>query len=351
MSAGGAFDALLGALRGELPAVRLWTAVIELANRSWLTPALLSAFAASGRLGELPADVREYLNFIHDRNRERNLRLRSQLQEAVAALNRAGLRPILLKGAVMLFTAPETAIGNRMMSDLDLLVEESDRTAAEAALALLGYRQAAGLHGVWRPQDAGMLELHACAGVVAECGSGRAAAQLFERCQDGATALLPSPTLRALNLIEHDQIKEGDYWRGCIDLRHLRDLAELSAMPGGIDWAYLRAALPGRLQRNALETQALTLHGLFGVPVPETMRRRLVPRLQHWRRMAQIRHPTLAAPLHFAGATAWILRRIRTKDRPEFTMSDILPRIWRKLRQGRRKTAEALMGIHLGPKL
>ena len=351
MNPGGAFDALLGALRGVPPDPRLWTAVIELANRSWLTPALLSAFTTSGRIDELPADVRQYLRFIHGRNRERNLRLRAQLQEAVAAFNRAGIRPILLKGAITLFTAPDSAIGNRMMSDLDLLIEEFDRATAEVSLTALGYRQAAGQHGLWRPQDPGVVELHARAGVIAEYGIGEVTACLLEQHRDGATALLPSPTLQALNLILHDQIKEGDYWRGCIDLRHLCDLAALSAMPGGIDWVYLRAALPGRLWRNALDTQALTLHGVLGVTIPLITRQRLIPKLQYQRRMAQIRHPRLAAPLRIAGATAWVLRRIRTKDRPEFTVTDILPRIWRKLRQGRRKAAEALMGVHLGPKL
>jgi len=352
MNPSGAFDALLGALRGEPPDTRLWTDVIELANRSWLTPALLAAFTASGRVDELPADVRQYLGFIHGRNRDRNLRLRAQLQEAVAALNRAGIRPILLKGAITLFTAPGSAIGNRMMSDLDLLIEESDSATAEASLAALGYRRAEGQHGLWRPQDPGVVELHARAGVIAEYSAGESAARLLKRDRNGANALLPSPTLQALNLILHDQIKEGDYWRGCIDLRHLCDLATLSAMPGGIDWVYLRAALHGRLWLNALEMQALTLHGVLGVTIPSTMRRRLVPKLQYRRRMAQIRHPMLTAPLRIAGATAWVFRRIRTnKDRPEFTVTDILPRIWRKLRQGRRETIEALMGVHLGPKL
>jgi len=347
-----ALDGLVAALRGQSPAAVDWFAMIETANRSWLTPALFVALERSGRLAELPADARDYLAFLHGRNRQRNLLLRGQLVEAVTALNGAGIQPILLKGAGILFTAPDAALGARMMSDLDLLVEEAERPIAAAALAALDYRSAEGQHGIWRPQDVGVLELHGAGGV-----AGLYASSILEAAQvsviglGGALGRLPSPTLRALNLIVHDQIKEGDYWRGTIDLRHLHDLAELAAMPDGIDWVHLGAILTGRLRRNAFETQLLTLHALFGTPVPEALRRRLVPRAQHWRRMAQIRHPRLAAPLRLAGAVAWLGRRIRTDDRPRFTVLDFAPRALRKLRQGRRRAAEALMGVHLGPKL
>jgi len=162
---------------------------------------------------------------------------------------------------------------------------------------------------------------------------------------------LPSPTLRALNLIVHDQIKEGDYWRGTLDLRHLHDVAQLARMPQGVDWFHLSRVLSSRLQQNALETQLLTLRQLFGVPIPRALCRRWVPRAQHWRRMTQIRHPRLAKPLRIAGAAAWLGRRVWTKDCPRFTVADFAPRMLRKFRQGRRKTAEALIGLNIGPKL
>jgi hypothetical protein len=343
--------ALIAALRGLPPGVADWFPVVETANRSWLTPALFVALRDAGRLADLPDETREYLAFIHDRNRQRNLLLQSQLVEAVGALNRAGIQPVLLKGAGILFSTPDEALGARMMSDLDLLVEEAERPAADAVLASLGYHNAAGQHGVWRPQDAGVLELHGTGGGGLYGPSILAAAQFAVISHGAARARLPSPTFRALHLILHDQIKEGDYWRGSIDLRHLHDLAGLAAQPGGVDWAHLDAILTGRLRRNAFETQLLTLRELFGTPIPESIGRRLMPRAQHWRRMVQLRHPRLAAPLRLAGAMAWLGRRIGTDDRPRFTVLDFAPRAIRKLRQGRRRAAEALMGVHLGPKL
>ena len=345
-------QSLIAALRGAPPADADWDAVIELAIRCWMAPALFIALDGRGVLSGLPADARDYLAFIHDRNRQRNLLLRGQLLEAVAALNRSSVRPILLKGAGTLFSAPDGRLGARMMSDLDLLVEDADQPVAHAVLAGLGYRAAEGPHELWRPQDAGMLELHG-AGTV----SGLDGPLMMDRTNvstvtcEAAQARLPSPALRALNLIVHDQIKDGDYWRGSIDLRHLHDLAELAQMPWGVDWFLLSRMIRSRLQRNAFETQLLALRELFGVQVPDDLCRRLVPRGQHWRRMAQIRHPRLTMPLRFAGAVAWLGRRIRTKDVPHFTAADVGPRVLRKLLQGRRATVSALMGLHLGPKV
>lgn len=347
-----ALDTLIPALRGAPPTDADWTSVIEVANRCWMTPALFVALDGCGGPSGLPAEARDYLAFIHDRNRQRNLLLRGQLLEAVAALNRSGIQPILLKGAAIIFSAPERKLGARMMSDLDLLVEEAEQPVANAVLAALGYRAAEGQHEFWRPQDAGMLELHGPGTVSGLDGPSIIDAANFSSATcDAVQARLPSATLRALNLIVHDQIKDGDYWRGTIDLRHLYDLVELAQMPQGVDWLHLSRLMRSRLRRNAFETQLLALRELFDVPIPEGLGRRLVPRVQHWRRMAQIRHPRLAMPLRFAGAVAWLGRRIRTKDVPRFTATDFAPRVVRKLMQGRRQVAEALMGLHLGPKL
>lgn len=349
---GAALHSLILALRGVPRVDADWLSVIEVASRCWMTPALFVALDGCGGLSGLPADARDYLAFIHDRNRQRNLLLRGQLLEAVAALNRSGIQPILLKGAAILFSAPDGKLGARMMSDLDLLVEDADGPVANAALAGLGYHAAEGPHELWRPQDAGMLELHRAGTVSGLDGPLVMDTANFSSVPCDATrARLPSPTLRALNLIVHDQIKDGDYWRGTIDLRHLHDLAELAQTPQGIDWLFLSRLMRGRLRRNALETQLLALRELFDVPIPDGLCRRLVPRGQHWRRMAQIRHPRLAMPFRFAGAVAWLGRRIRTRDVPRFTAADFAPRVLRKLMQGRRQVAAALMGIHLGPKL
>ena len=146
--AAAALHALTSTLRGVSSNAADWTAIIELANRTWLSPALYCSLVSSERLGELPADVRKYLSFIHARNRERNLRLHHQLLEAISALNGVGILPVLLKGAAGLFTSPDAKIGSRLMSDIDMGVEPYEFEAARSCFLKLGYDDVD-----WRPRN------------------------------------------------------------------------------------------------------------------------------------------------------------------------------------------------------
>jgi putative nucleotidyltransferase-like protein len=257
---------------------------------------LFSALVHSGEINRLPDDVREYLGFIHDRNGERNCRLRAQLTEAVTALNRHGIVPLLLKGAIPLFFSDDKQITARMTSDLDLGVDSADEESALQCLGELGYVPLTEGRGMARPQDVGVLELRRT-----EESELRPWTPV-ER--EGLLAKIPSPQSRALHWIVHDLFKEGDYWRGRIDLRHLHDLAQL-AESDNVDWTLLRAAMPDRRSGNALDTQLLALHELFGVAIPFASTQRPMVRYQHWRRIFTAKHPIIGAPVRLVGNLAW----------------------------------------------
>jgi hypothetical protein len=273
-----------------------WRSVIALSNHALLTPALCAALAASGGSAGLPADVREYLELMHELNRARNLRLRAQLFEAVAALNRCGITPHLVKGVVPLFLSPEDRLPSRMTSDLDIRIEPSDEAASRAALEGIGYAAVPGVRDLARPQDVGVVELGP---------RRRGPIEQWTVVElSGRAAVIPSAQTRAWHWIAHDLLKEGDYWRGRIDLRHLHDLAELS-LSDGVDWTALRAAITSRRAQNALETQLLALHQLFGCETIPDATASLVVRLQHWRRVFSARRPLAGAPLRLCGNLAW----------------------------------------------
>lgn len=294
--AGTALEALIAGLRGRPAAGADWASVIALANHALLTPALYASLAQAGQLGRLPRDAGEYLRFIHGCNRERNLRLRGQLREAVGALNRHGIVPLLLKGVVPLFLAPGDRVPARMTSDLDMAVDEAELAAARACLADLGYVPLGGGRELARPCDAGVLELRPAG------ARGFAPPQPVRR--DGLEARIPSVQARAFHWMVHDLLKEGDYWRGRIGLRHLHDLAQL-ARSEDLDWRALRRAMPDRTARNAFDTQLRALHEFFGVRVPGEFVGRPMIRLQHWRRVFTASHPVTGAPLRLAGNLAW----------------------------------------------
>jgi hypothetical protein len=300
IGAGNALDILVAALRGQdIPERVDWSAVIALANHTLLTPTLFSSLERAGRIDCLPHDVRHYLRFIYNCNYERNVRLRSQLCEAVEALNSLGIAPVLLKGAVPLFLAQSSCLPSRMTSDLDIGVHPLEECTARACLEEIGYVRGP-VRELVRPEDAAILELRAWEGE----GLG---VKLVDR--NGLSARIPSAQSRARHWIMHDLLKEGDYLRGRIDLRHLYDLAWL-AETENVDWRAVRASMPGRRARNALDTQMVTLHRLFGTKVPlECMQRPMIG-FHHWRRVFTARHAVVGAPLRIAANLAWGTSRL-----------------------------------------
>jgi len=283
---GHALRLVTAAVAGRLPDEAEWPTVLEIANRGWLGPALYVALGRADRLDDIPAAVRDYLSFLHDRNRERNRRLREQLLEAVRALNAASIEPILLKGAIHLFTGAEDELGSRMISDLDFSIAPEEMTPARAAFTRLGYSCFGSDRELARVDDAGVIELH-------DRPSPRSARYLsndLRACsppvgRDGAMARIPSPTARALHLIVHDMIKEGDYWTFRIDLRHLHDLADLARSGEGIDWQRLGALLSDPFGRKALVVEARALEDLFGIVIPPDLRPGRPAELRHVARL------------------------------------------------------------------
>jgi hypothetical protein len=298
--AGNAVDTLIAALHGRgAPENVDWGAVIALANHTLLTPTLFASLERAGEIDGLPHGVRQYLRFIYNSNYERNLRLRSQLYEAVAALNGLGIAPVLLKGAVPLFLARPSCLPNRMTSDLDIGVHPLEECTARACLEEIGYLRGP-VRALVRPEDVGSLELRAWEGD----GLG---VKLVDR--NGLSARIPSVQSRARHWIMHDLLKEGDYLRGRIDLRHLYDLAFL-AETEHVDWGAVRASMPDRHARNALDTQMVTLHRLFGTRVPQECMQRPMIGFHHWRRVFTARHAVIGAPLRIAANLAWGTSRL-----------------------------------------
>ena len=104
------FHALCEALRGRSPRDANWEAQLTLANRTLTTPAL--ATALEGKEG-IPRDVASFLTTISERARQRHAMMRGQLCEAVAALDTAGIMPILIKGAAFMADGSRQATPSR----------------------------------------------------------------------------------------------------------------------------------------------------------------------------------------------------------------------------------------------
>ena len=293
---------LLACLRGELPARADWTGIITLANKTLCSPTVAVRLSDAGRLADLPADVRLFLDEMERRNAERNCRLLVQLDEAAAVMNAQGVSPILLKGTAWLAQSPPQQRSARMLADVDLMVEADRFGAAIEQLRSIGYRLETpdlppGVPAVLsRPQDAATIDLHS------EYGS---PSTLFYRHADlasaarevklpGSTVLLPSPVACTAILLLHDQLKGRDYLRGRIDLRHLLDMQSYTVQFGERDWRELDRLFSSAYARNAMRTQLLTARKLLGMEAPRAVTRGVRARLQYGRRLIQLRWPGTA---------------------------------------------------------
>lgn len=299
-----AFRSLLACLRGDVPSTDDWTDILALANQTLCSPTVATRLAAADRLAGLPEDVRLFLSAMRERSEQRNRRLRAQLAEAVAALNAAAIRPLLLKGTAWLAGAAEPELGARILADLDLMVAPEARSTAVAQLVGAGYSvsdfDAGGEAAVVlsRFEDAATIDLHSGFEDPALNGAHHEIAQAARTLKLGsAEALLPIPTHQIAILVQHDQLKGRDYLRGKIDLRHLLDIELLVGDGTGVDWNRLDRLFATDYARHAFRAQLLAGRELLGIVVPDDACSGARAALQHRRRMVQLRWPVAALPL------------------------------------------------------
>jgi hypothetical protein len=296
-----AIRTLGGLLCGQRPEHCPWDDVIAVANESLTTATLATRLIRQGH--DLPEEVAIFLESVVARNDERNRRLKSQLTEAAEALNRAGIRPLLMKGTAIL-ALPQGGDGSRMISDLDIMVPPVDTSRSVDSLIEIGYEIQSRPSDpsipivLSRPCDPGPIDLHCRARAQHAHHQFQDLATAATPVSLGAgTALLPSPTLQIMILVLHDQFQDGDYLRGLIDLRHLLDIKLLANSPQTIDWPLLETLFSKRFERHALRTQLLTARNLLGLQVPAKFYGGVVPRLQYERRLVQADWPWLMIPL------------------------------------------------------
>ncbi|HVI30570.1 nucleotidyltransferase family protein [Phenylobacterium sp.] len=296
---------LSGALRGR-PARRTdWRAVLGMANEALVTPQLHVALRGAGALDRLPPDLRAFTEEVFVRNRERNRRLFSQLHHAVAALNAAGIAPVLLKGAALWASLGRPQHFDRMLRDLDLLVEPAEQVLAVEALAAAGFRVLARYDEPWRhvaaelgrADDVGVIDLHRRPPGPLRMAGFPQARRPAE--WDGVFALAPEPAAQVVMLAIHDQLHEGGYWRGDLPLRHLFDIAALAPH---VDWVSVEQLAGARLTLRAVAVQVAAAHSFAGLARDWPAAASLAVRLQHLRQLVQLASPPMVRPLAWVAA-------------------------------------------------
>jgi len=273
----------IAALRTEILSGQLsWEAVVSLANGQLVTPALWAALKKKGLTEELPVELHDYLEELHQLNVERNAHLQTQLLEAVKKLNSINISPVLLKGALHLVTDMYGDPGARIMSDIDLLVPGEDTKRCMAALQELGYRaheeklddypeQHHHCPPLSRPTDYADIEIHRklMEGYDDILSAETALAQAQPLGFQGHSMKVLSPTHRVLHNILHSQLVDRNYSEGMIPLRSLYEATtEDSASHGRPDWSIIRSRMELHNRGKVLRTYLYLAHRLFRNPLP-----------------------------------------------------------------------------------
>lgn len=118
----------------------IWERIVQLSSGQFVLPALYVRLEKASLLNELPADLVEYMEYLTNCNRERNLQILSQINDITSLLNSNGIAPIFLKGTSHLLLPLYEDIAERMVGDIDFLVEETDFVKVAQLLIDTGYQ-------------------------------------------------------------------------------------------------------------------------------------------------------------------------------------------------------------------
>lgn len=283
------------------PDAALWPAIVRLADRERLLPALAAALRRR-RVVHLPDGLGGFLDSVLSRARRRNESLCHQLAEAASILNGIGLQPVLLKGAIRLIDGLYVDPGARVLLDLDLLVSRDRLTEAQACMVAAGCREQ--LPDFPPPPDAHHappllregwpvpVELHRSLSVEPFAGV-LPPEEMRARCVGAdladAQVLIPSREDQLLHLVLHALIHHAGHAKARFPLAHLFE-----------GWLLLRA---GGGDAGATSLTRLSLLGHHG------------PAAAWLARTAELFGEPALAPPRLYPAGRFLLARVRAQER------------------------------------
>lgn len=254
-----------------------WDQLISLSNQHLVAPAVWTALSQLRPLHQVPEDVQDYLALLHERNAHRNARIHQQCVEIGRALADKGIRAVLLKGAAWLFDGNSAAASDRMMRDIDILVDPDRIDDAANVLLGTGYHhtgESAGHfhHAPLTPKNGeALVEIHRDLSFRPTLLPSREMLDAANEVADGL--LLPTTRHRIMHNVIHAQIENGNFVGGIVDLRDALDLARLTThqMPDS-EWVSAAASAAERGYFSRLSGAAHSVHRVLQSPMPEALR-------------------------------------------------------------------------------
>lgn len=287
-------------------AVLDWREIVLVAGTHLVSPALWLGLRTQRLTESLPHDARQYLEALYAMNVARNVAIADQLDEAIDTLNGHGIAPMLLKGAAYRMLGIHADPGERITSDLDLLIPGAQIEAARDALHALGYSPKTrtdrpGHHHLAplvRDGSPAAIELHrdVLAPWARQMLPTRAVwdAQVFPH---GEVFSVPCATHATLHRFVHDAIVDRHACQFVIPLRSVQDIVALDRHYGpAINWEWISRRARQFGYDDELSNYVYAASCIAGIRVPACIR--IGPRhalnysvckaSEHWRAFGRV---------------------------------------------------------------
>lgn len=116
-----------------------WDAIVIIGSRHLVLPAIYYRLKSKGLLHVLPEDLNTYLENLTAINRNRNRSLMRQITAISELLTNHNIKHVFLKGAALIASGHYEDIAERMVGDIDILVDRSQISTAFELLNNNGY--------------------------------------------------------------------------------------------------------------------------------------------------------------------------------------------------------------------
>ncbi|MBF0528408.1 MAG: nucleotidyltransferase family protein [Deltaproteobacteria bacterium] len=257
-----------------------WEAVLRVADREGLLPALYCALRDKGLLAYLADDVRELLAEIHRLNSVRNGHILTTMTSVNELFVKAGLRPVWLKGGAYLASGVFSDPGEFIMLDLDVLVPKNEVTNAAKALEADGWTPGRTIyppdhhHLVPYYHQDHLVRIETHFDLTLECNRHLLpAASLLANAVSGSSKvpdlLVPSPTHMALHHIIEAFINTP---AGTGRRKYLSFARIVRRFGDRLHWPSLVGAFTGENDAQVMADALLTVEFLLARRIPEAFR-------------------------------------------------------------------------------
>jgi len=269
-----------------------WEEVLRLSSAHLVIPQLRWALREQGLFADVPADAADYLEAVYALNLERNSECEDQLAQLIPMLNSIGVTPVLLKGCAAIVGNLYPTSGERMISDIDILIPTAKLPEILDRLAAVGCKPRVSV-GMAVPETAGYekkdhhyppvispswrcrIELHlhpVWLSAVSFLPSDEMFREAVPLSWRGGSCLLPSPgNFLAHNLIHAFLMNvKGGFER--VSLRQLFEFALASQAYGGlVDWHAMRARFDDHGRPDVLPQYLALASSCFDFEVPSAI--------------------------------------------------------------------------------